>query len=356
MKKKVIVVIALIAIGFVIASSVYMTSNIEQPNVNPLCIAIKAKTGNWRFGESLYMLHNCIYVSQKYSIPFAYFEPFEHSGMLTLNKAKIVSTPALQQQYKKTKRLFKESDIDLNQSDVLYEIGHGFKKNDVQELEAVNDEFKRLVMPLADVQLNRDLMPTHAPHTMSVAAHVRKGGGFDTPLRSKDGLYDDATPSKGYPKDAIELGRYYGHGLGKWIMKFWLRYADLLCPLKFPPDSFYVQQINYIAHKYPDKNIVVYLFTDDQQPQAIAKKYADYVQNPRVSFVYRATDNKHNKNVVDDFIAMASCDCLIRPDSGFSINAERIGNFKLVIAPAHAIWLQKDLLYIDKVDIKEKAA
>lgn len=47
----------------------------------------------------------------------------------------------------------------------------------------------------------------------------------------------------------------------------------------------------------------------------------------------RKTENNHHSNILEDFFAMMQFDCLIRPESNFSIVASKIADFKVVINP-----------------------
>ncbi len=52
----------------------------------------------------------------------------------------------------------------------------------------------------------------------------------------------------------------------------------------------------------------------------------------------REEGNRHDLNVMDDFFALLDFDCLIRPDSNFSICAEILGNHKVVVSPENVTW------------------
>lgn len=152
---------------------------------------------------------------------------------------------------------------------------------------------------------------------LTIAVHVRKGGGFDAPLLSK------TVP------------------------------ADIAFPHKFPPDSYYIEQLNYLIAHYKDIPIHIHIFTDDPNPAQIAKKYHVALSNQKVTFGYRAEGNHHTKNVLEDFFAMARCDCLIMPASNLSYVASRIGNHKITIMPKHHYW-DNNRLIIDEVEITQR--
>lgn len=132
-----------------------------------------------------------------------------------------------------------------------------------------------------------------------VAVHVRLGGGFDDPTA---------------------LQTFAPHAL------------------KSPQHSFYLKQIQRIAKIFPDQSIQLHLFTDDPDPEALVTMYRDVLNNPRLHFTYRATQNGHDRHVLDDFFAMSAYDCLIHPQSYFSSMASLLGDFAVRITPIHATW------------------
>jgi hypothetical protein len=60
-------------------------------------------------------------------------------------------------------------------------------------------------------------------------------------------------------------------------------------------------------------------------------------------------------NILEDFFALTQFDCLIRPDSHFSIAASKIADYKVIISPAHSIITKKRKVIIDQVDFKVRS-
>ncbi|MCA9770073.1 hypothetical protein KC460_01755 [Candidatus Dependentiae bacterium] len=158
-------------------------------------------------------------------------------------------------------------------------------------------------------------LPQIPNSTISVAVHVRKGGGYDAPLFSKT-----------------------------------VQYADQRWPLKFPPDDYYIEQIKKIAHQYKHHYLYCYIFTDDQQPIAIMERYKKKLNNPRIHFDCRKGTNSHKLNVLEDLFNMTRFDCLIRPSSSYSTIAQLLNNFIIVIHPMHYVWSGEKLI-IDHVEV-----
>lgn len=101
---------------------------------------------------------------------------------------------------------------------------------------------------------------------------------------------------------------------------------------QFPPDQFYLEQIRTI-YNLTKKPLFAYIFTDDPHPAKIAQTFSKALSDIDIMFDYRKTKNHHALNVVEDFFGMLKFDCLIRPYSHFSMWAERLGNYKIIIYP-----------------------
>ena len=85
---------------------------------------------------------------------------------------------------------------------------------------------------------------------------------------------------------------------------------------------------------YRDKKLYVYLFTDHDNPAEIVQYYKNQLQDSSIVFDYRKTRNTHYLNVLEDFYSLLNFDCLIRPDSNFSLVASKIGDHHLNIYPS----------------------
>ncbi len=170
--------------------------------------------------------------------------------------------------------------------------------------------------PLPKIELPSDVI--------TVALHVRKGGGYDFPL--------------------LMQGRQKGRARG---------YADIRWPLRFPPDEFYIQQLQKLAEMFSGQQLYVHLFTDDKEPHLLVERYKKVLNNQRITFAYRVQGNRHDANVVEDFFAMTYFDCLIRPDSCYSKCAQLLGSHKMVLYPVKHSW-HGDHLTIDEVGIRTK--
>lgn len=283
--------------------------------------AVTYRFSGGRLGDNLIAYCHGKWISYKYKIPLLY-KPFPYSDQLMMHERELYHySPELEKYFTRV-HIFEEGQKKFPTQlapDVLYLISYFPEVNE----EFCAGNYPYFAVDWQDPVFLQELRSCIAPRTpltqildlpkdgISVAAHVRRGGGYDS---------------------AQEI---FG------------------APLKFPPDSFYIEQISFIAKEFPDTKIYVYIFTDDPNPAAIAQKYQQAVNNPRVNFACRAQGNTFYSNVLEDFFALQQCDCLIRPESSMSIMAEKLGQHRLVIYPAHAMY-HNNLAIIDVISIKRR--
>lgn len=264
--------------------------------------AVSYNLNGGRFGDNIASFVRALWVSYKYQIPLLYIK-FPYSEQLYLNENPNFIKNNEPHSFKSThviKDLAQEK-IELN-NDLLYICEWGSKiKVDFTDKDFMI-LFKQNVSPtISDFSIYLD------NNRFNVAVHVRKGGNF---LPDND--------------------------------------AKLKQPLRFPPDEFYIEQIKKIAEivKQP---LHVYIFTDDLQPDSLAKKFSAMCSDLNVSFSYKSSTAE--EHVVQDFFAMTKFDALVRPESHFSIWCQRLGNHKIVISPA-SVKISDGKIVIDKVNIK----
>ncbi len=122
-------------------------------------------------------------------------------------------------------------------------------------------------------------------------------------------------------------------------------YSDYTWPIKFPPDQYYIDHLKYLSDFLHDQQLLVYLFTDDPNPQEIVKKYSQALEGyPRIIFSYRLKENHHTKNVIEDLFSIIQCDCLISASSSFAHVAQLLGKHSICIMPTHAITLPEKII------------
>jgi hypothetical protein len=121
-----------------------------------------------------------------------------------------------------------------------------------------------------------------------------------------------------------------------------------IMPLRCPPYEFFIDQIRYLYALFHEKPMYVYIFTD-QDPEKIAAIFQNDLNGLNIRFDYRTDESQ--EHVLEDLFAMTRFDCLIRPDSNFSYLASILGDFKVVIHPAH-FSLTDGLITIDQVRVQ----
>ncbi len=191
----------------------------------------------------------------------------------------------------------------------------------VRSNQSFKDELLRMIAPIKPVK------QLDIPEDMiSVAIHVRTGGTFE-----KTSL-QQSNPQQSNTKLQKNLG------------------VDRVYPTRFPPEKYYIEQLKYIADilKQP---LFVHIFTDDTDPLAMVARFKSQLSSKYpITFSCRTKKNGHNLNVLYDLFNMACFDCLIRPASSFSKIAQLLGDHRIIIYPAKAIWVDNQVI-VKKVAI-----
>ena len=181
-----------------------------------------------------------------------------------------------------------------------------------------NEEFMKLI--------RSEISPIHPPAKLglpndriTVAVHVRRGSGPD---QSKYNWNARKQP-----------GTYFVENY----------------PLRFPHDSFFIEQIRRLSEMLNDQPMYVHIFTDDKNAAALIEKYAKEVGKPNIIYNSRPNQTDHSAYILQDFFDMMSFDCIIRPESHYSQISSRLSRAKIVIRPEEFIWKNRDLI-ITKVE------
>lgn len=266
-----------------------------------------------RFGDNVLAYLHAKWVSYKYKIPLLYC-PFEYSDQLVLSDVELIFGD---ERYKSMKtevlgRNAKKIDPDKG---VLYIVP--WAPESLQEYESVDhrsfyfyvnwddetflEEIRSLVKPKH--QLNLLQLPCDK---ITVAVHVRKNSnGFDLPA-------------------SFDVKKQVG---------FENCFFDDYYPFKCVDDNFYIDGIRKIYDFFKQQPLYVYIFTDDKSPEKIAQKYQQALAHSAISIDYRHENNNHNNYILEDFFSMLLFDCLVRPDSNFSLTASKLGKYKIIISP-----------------------
>lgn len=259
--------------------------------------AITYEFSGGRFGDSLLAYMHALWISYISGLPLLY-RPFPLSEQLVLH--------AMEQRYTYPRgKLFKEIILlkyrngfcFADYANILYEVPY-FPYDVSKEPEPhyfpfpidwnnkeFKNELKRVIrprFPVAEMTLPTD--------RITVAVHIRRGGSFEK----------------------LNLG----------------------APHKFPDDSYYKEQLRFLDKLLQHKPLYVFLFTDDREPLKILQDFQhEFATLPHICFDCRKTENDHNMNVIEDFFALTKFNCLIRPESNFSICAAKISDYLVEISP-----------------------
>jgi hypothetical protein len=157
---------------------------------------------------------------------------------------------------------------------------------------------------------------------ITVAMHMRKGGGYDKPLSSE--LYRPINPTQGNGKRTCRYA-----------------YVDRNEPYKFPPEQYYLDQLIFLHTILDGQPLYVHLFTDDQNPQDIAARIQAKLQQANITNVfinYRKNINRHDMNIIEDIYAISKFDYLIKSESHYPWIAQMIGKHKAIFSPISFVW------------------
>ncbi len=312
MKNDVFAKIKIIALVFLISSTY---SILGMPS------AVTYTFSGGRLGDNLLSYCHAKWISYKYNIPLLY-KPFGYSEQLMLDLLEIPYSDDLESQFEGVITYSMDTQIDP-ENGCLYVIPFFpesiFNRYDTDcpflfTVDWEDQSFKSLLQTMI-AQINPMSLSLILDESIKVAVHVRKGTGWDIPNYR-------ITP------EALTASH----------------------PLRFAPDSFYIEQLKKIVGLFPGRKIYVYLFTDHDNPGELADKYTKGIACDRMMIDYRRSENNEFINVLDDFFTIQQFDCLIRADSNFSFIASKLGNYKVQMSPWHGCVTQWGTL-IDEIQL-----
>lgn len=149
------------------------------------------------------------------------------------------------------------------------------------------------------------------------------------------------------PEDCITVGVHVRRGV-KQKGGADSRTARRAFPLKFPPDSYYIEELRRLATIFEGKKLYVFLFTDSLNPEAILEKYQAALNSPLIEF---ATHKSDDANLLEDFFSIAQFDCLILCQSNFSFIPSKLQDHALIITPVHSTDVRK-CITVDEIELK----
>ncbi len=283
--------------------------------------AITYSFSGGRFGDNLLAYLHAKWLSKKYNLPFVYV-PFPYSDQLMLHQHEELFLDFHLPFFKKKWVLKNESDIAKISGSSLIFVPY-FPEAEIElktqsetrtlpfKVDWKNPEFKEMIRKLITPRFTMSTIEIPQKPLLSVAVHVRRGGDFESFLTGLD------------------------------------------FPLKFPPDTFYIAAIRKMSELFSHQELYIYIFTDDPDPQLIVNTYKNALNNPlHIHLDCRKTCDP-TEEVLEDFFSILKFDCLIRPESNYTIVAEKLKDFMIVISPKdHRI--EDGVIYIETLHIKQE--
>lgn len=328
--------------------------------------AITYRIEEWRrLGDCITTVCKTLYFAKAHGLSI-YYRDFPYFDQFALSQNATLLTPEIIQSFSKVVPITTQAELAehlKSNEPTLFECQF---LSETPPMYSVTREFpefemliKKALTPLIDI-------PNLAkpPAVVTVALHVRKGGGFDKPLGSKQEYGPDHVMPKGF---YIKKNSPPGSHIDAWPIK-WpaspmfieaikhyiykkINFSDYIWPIKFPCDQYYIDCLKELAAMMPGKNLLVYIFTDDPEPEKIMERYSVQLKDyPRIIFSYRTKDNHHTKNVIEDLFSLTQCDCLISASSSFATVAQLLGNHEILMFPVWAITFP-DRIVINKVGV-----
>jgi len=255
-----------------------------------------------RFGNCVWAFSQALWLSYKNDIPLIY-TPFKHGEKLTLSHLHQHRDDEAVKQLRERGVRKREASTHLltlseNQGNLF--VLPWRKRVDI---DWTDKKFMKL--------LRKELSPI-TPHKfltlpegrLPVAVHIRVGSAKD------------------YVTDT-------------WHVR---RYTERRFPNKFPPKSFYIEQLKRLSELLDDQPMYVYVFTDSIHPNLIIKKLEMEVNKPNILYGCKESSNSETSGILGDFFDMTRFEYFVRSRSTFSFMAEKLANWKISIYPKGCIW------------------
>jgi hypothetical protein len=305
--------------------------------------------GAGRFGDCVMIYCKAQYYAHENGYTLLY-KPFKFSDELKLHYCQTYWTQDLENEFKYKKRVTCSLDVDAQSVDTLFivdiftSLADSAPRQTHKRTEPIDhwinlfaDEIFLMMQKDPEYKaIIKDMLTPYRTLThqalpqgyITVAVHVRKGGGVDGNLLSQQ-LYTE----------------YKRTGQKIFPVNYWI--ADCACPLRFPPNQFYIDQLNNLSELVNHYPLYVQIFTDDADPQQLLRCFQEHCHRSIVLTLGTA-DIWWNRTI-EDAVNMSLSDCLIRPCSFFSGVAQLMGDHKLIIRPDDFCWDEQKLYIIDTV-------
>ncbi len=280
----------------------------EKPDV-----AITYTVPHGRLGDRLLVYAGAKYLSLKYNVPLL-FKPFASSDLFALS--------VQERQFHESDEAYYTNKVELTgltkpvtttRPQTLFVLT-GARPSAcarIRDDSAMLAEIRKMFAPTFAVT-----SPMTLPdNCVSVAVHIRRGSGPDHHTSAPTEISNASNPN-----DALH------EALAK-------RY-----PLKFPPEQYYADQLNFLMTLLGQRNVYICVFTDDKNPAAVVEKLKKLVTGSNISWNYDPANTQDQKAVATSLFAMTTFDCFVRGQSHLAVVADLLGNHSLVISPTKYTW------------------
>ena len=251
-----------------------------------------------RLGDKLLSFLHASWIAYKYQIPL-HLKPFRSSSSFHLTYNGSDKAP-------KTRNIIvisKESDImPHKKTPTLFEVPFFASNKEILH--------EKIIYPMFDVDWEDTTFKSIIKR--SLAQHRKRG------LLNKD-------PS------TIAIGIHIRTGAGKdseSVRRGW--------KLKFPPIEYFAKQIITIQRLLEGKKLQYFLFTDDKEPQALARALNALLNGKEVLFQCRDSTANPKETILSDFALLQEMDALIISQSSFSFVAAKTGCASIIIMPINS--------------------
>jgi hypothetical protein len=301
-----------------------------------------------RLGDQIMLYMATKYVAMTYDMNFFYRE-FKNSDKFMLSRYDKKFDSSIRKNYKHIISIKNFQDLESikNNSNALFVLQWGLVSGDTRtsifEKKYFNAQFLAHMQQMLTLinPLNQPILEIPAGH-ISIAVHVRKGEGFDIPLQSIQ-IYKNNGDDHEQLQSILQKTPHVQNKLDNRQKS-----SDQIWPSKFPPEQYYIDQINNLTKLLADKKIIIYIFSDSLDPASLTKRIKAHCSRKDLTFV--TVTGIWQNSLFFDLYAMSECDCLICSTSMLSYAAEIIGNHAVVIRPYTHEW-QGNILYIKESKI-----
>lgn len=250
--------------------------------------AVSYELNGGRFGDNIRSFTQAYWEAYKHDLPFLYV-PFPGSEQLVLHTDCVQLTPELKASYGEVKKIHEHERMGTPQKEGILYITTYFCRTDINwKDQQFVVQMQRLLSPQMPINLYEGI-------ENGIALHVRRGGGFHVDTN----------------------------------------YVIRAEPAHFPSLAYFARSLDYLVAQLEGQQ-QVFLFTDDSNPKLVAQQLFNELSSQtaaRVVINYRGHNNFHDRNVIEDFMALRSARYLIRPISNFSEYAQLLGNHACVVIP-----------------------